>query len=192
MKLWLVRHAQPLIATGICYGQLDMPADDLATRQCARDLADALPEGTIAIASPLQRCEQLLHVLIGLRPDLTFKMDPKLMEMDFGNWEGRPWEDIPKQALDAWTADFGNYPAGGSGETVGQFMIRIAAAWDELPPVENVLWITHAGVVRAAGLVAQGTRQITRASQWPADAPAYGQWCTLDVPSATTGDQYTA
>lgn len=187
MKLWLVRHAQPLIATGICYGQLDMPADDLANSQCARNLADVLPQGTIVITSPLQRCEQLRPVLIGLRPDLTFKTDPKLMEMDFGAWEARPWANIPKQELDAWTADFGNYPVGGSGETVGEFMARIVAAWDELPAAENVLWITHAGVVRAASLVAQGTRQIADAGQWPADGPAYGQWCTLDVPPATTG-----
>ena len=99
--------------------------------------------------------------------------------MNFGKWEGQPWADIPKTQLDAWTADFANYPAGETGESVGQFMARVASAFDELPASKDVLWITHAGVIRAAQLLAKGTRHIERADQWPSAAPAYGQWCTL-------------
>lgn len=181
MKLWLVRHAQPLIAPGICYGQLNMAADPEATRQCAAALAKVLPGGICANASPLQRCEQLWPVLIGLRPDLSCKSDIRLKEMDFGSWEGQSWSAIPKTALDAWAADFSTHPAGGTGESVGQFMARVASAFDELPASKDVLWITHAGVIRAAQLLASGIRNIDRADQWPTTAPAYGQWCTLDV-----------
>lgn len=181
MKLWLVRHAQPLIAPGICYGQLDMDADPEATRNCAVALAKVLPKGIYANISPLQRCEQLWPILIGLRPDLSYKSDARLKEMNFGNWEGKPWSDIPKAALDAWTADFSSHPAGGTGESVSQFMARVASAFDELPASKDALWITHAGVIRAAQLLSGGTRRIERADQWPTAAPAYGQWCTLDV-----------
>ena len=48
MTLWLVRHAQPLIATGICYGQLDIPADLQATQTCAKELFKVLPKGIAA------------------------------------------------------------------------------------------------------------------------------------------------
>jgi alpha-ribazole phosphatase len=181
MTLWLMRHAQPLIEPGICYGQLNMPADAEANRACAAELAKLLPAGTTVVSSPLQRCEQLTPVLIGLRPDLTFKIDPKLQEMHFGTWEGCAWADIAKNELDDWTANFAHYPAGASGESVSQFMARVATAFDAIDPAQNTLWITHAGVIRAAQLIASGVRHITQADQWPADAPAYGQWCKLGV-----------
>ena len=181
MALWLMRHAQPLIGPGICYGQLNIPAETEATRACAAALAEVLPANTTVAASPLQRCEQLACVLIGLQPDFTVKIDPKLQEMHFGNWEGRAWADIAKTELDDWTANFTQYPAGTTGENVSQFMARVAAAFDAVNPAQDTLWITHVGVIRAARLIASGIRQVTRADQWPADGPAYGQWCKLDL-----------
>ena len=181
MTLWLVRHAQPLIDKGICYGQLDMPADANTTRICAEQLTRVIPRSITVITSPLQRCELLAPVLIGLQPDLAVKIDPSLQEMNIGQWEGRPWADIPQSELQAWTDDFANYPAGQTGESVTQFMARVAAAFDALDPTKDTLWITHAGVIRAATLIAQGIRHITAADQWPIEAPAYGQWCKLAV-----------
>jgi alpha-ribazole phosphatase len=179
--LWLVRHAQPLIAPGICYGQLDVPADVEATAACARTLAEALPHGIPIICSPLQRCEQLAHVLLGLRADLTYKIDPRLQEMDFGQWEGQRWDDIGAAALDAWVADFPHHRPGG-GESVQSFMHRVAAAWDEARGPSGAVWITHAGVIRAATLLQQGQRQIDQAAHWPAVAPGFGSWIQLSTP----------
>ncbi len=182
-QLWIARHAQPLIAPGICYGQLDVPADVEATAACALQLAKALPPGIRIICSPLQRCELLAHVLIGLQPDLTYKTDPRLKEMDFGQWEGQRWDDIGAAAIDAWVADFVHHRPGG-GESVGQFMRRVAAVWDETASAAGTptLWITHAGVIRAATLLQGGQHQITSAAQWPAAAPGFGRWVQLTVP----------
>ena len=178
--LWLVRHAQPLIAPGLCYGQLDVPADIDATAVCARALAKILPPDIHILCSPLQRCEQLAHVLIGLRPDLAYRTDPRLKEMDFGQWEGQHWDDIGAAAVDAWVADFVGYQPG-EGESVGQFMQRVAAVWDQTASASDAptLWITHAGVIRAATLLQAGQRQIASASQWPAAAPRFGGWVQL-------------
>jgi alpha-ribazole phosphatase len=181
MKLWLVRHAQPLIGPGICYGRHPVAADAGATAQCAQALARFLPEGCRVASSPLQRCEQLSRILQGLRPDLAYETDPRLQEMDFGQWEGRAWQDIAPAELQAWTDDFANYPAGGDGESVSQVMARVASAFDALRGPADTLWITHAGVMRAVHLLVRGVRQVARADQWPADAPAYGQWCTLEL-----------
>ena len=183
--LWLVRHAQPLIAPGVCYGQLDVPADVDATAACARELAKILPPGINIMGSPLQRCEQLTHALIGLRPDFSCKKDPRLKEMDFGRWEGRRWDDIGAPAIDAWVADFPHHRPGG-GESVGQFMQRVAAAWDEPREPAGTLWITHAGVIRAATLLHGGQRQIASASQWPVAAPGFGCWIQLTAPRSPT------
>jgi alpha-ribazole phosphatase len=173
--LWLARHAQPLIAPGVCYGQLDVAADALATAVCAHALAEVLPLGISIISSPLQRCEQLAQVLHGLRPDLAFKVDSRLKEMDFGDWEGRRWDDIGAAAIDAWVADFAHHRPGG-GESVSAFLQRVAAAWDETSGGAETLWITHAGVIRAATMLQSGQRQIAQASEWPAAAPAFGSW----------------
>lgn len=181
MKLWLLRHAQPLVDAGICYGRLDLAADAGATAECARELAARLPEGIRIISSPLQRCEQLAHALQSLRPDLTSKTDVRLQEMDFGRWEGRAWQAISPLDLHAWTTDFANYAAGHDGESVTAFMARVASAFDALQDQDDTLWITHAGVIRAVELLAQGVRRIERASQWPLDAPEYGQWRTLTL-----------
>lgn len=185
MKLWLARHAQPLVAPGICYGRLDLAADAAASADCARRLALALPAGIRVSVSPLQRCAQLAQALQALRPDLLCHTDARLQEMDFGRWEGRAWQDIAPAELAAWTDDFAHYAAGGTGESVSAFMERVGAAFDALTPApENAtLWITHAGVIRAAALLAQGIRHIDDARQWPQQAPGYGQWQTLALDS---------
>ena len=113
--------------------------------------------------------------------------------MDFGQWEGCAWQDIPRAELEAWTGDFAHYNVGHDGESVAAFMARVGAAFEGLTPQSQipamvprtmaqdsgVLWITHAGVIRAVELLAQGVRHIERANQWPVEAPKYGQWRTL-------------
>jgi alpha-ribazole phosphatase len=153
-----------------------MPADPLATQASARDLAAALPSGTRVLTSPLQRCSQLARELVRLRPDLSYGTDARLAEMDFGHWEGWRWDDIPKAAIDAWTADFGQFRFGGR-ESVQELMDRVAAAWAETrDAVRPTVWVTHAGVVRAAMLLHQGTTRVERSDQWPREAVAFGDY----------------
>lgn len=179
--IWLVRHAQPLVDAGVCYGALDLAADPEATQAAARALAASLPQGVLLISSPLQRCERLTQVLCGLRPDLSYKMDDRLREMNFGQWEGVPWAEIPATALTAWTThDFWQHRFGGA-ESVAEVMARVASLWDEVAQTDEPrVWITHAGVIRAATLIAQGVRTLSDASLWPAQAPAYGEWVCLE------------
>ena len=189
MKLWLVRHARPLIDPGVCYGAMDVPADEAATQATAAQLAIALPATRFLSTSPLQRCEQLAHCLQGLRPDLMPKTDTRLAEMNFGTWEGQHWDTIGETALTAWTADFPQHRPGG-GESVRTFMARVEAAIIQTVEQaadqgkggnDSAIWITHAGVIRAATLIAGGVRQIERADQWPVSGPAWGEWAVLDI-----------
>ncbi len=189
MTLWLVRHAQPLIAAGVCYGVLDVAADALATQTAAQSLASALPIGVQVLHSPLQRCVQLQQALQAMRPDLACQVDSRLAEMNFGSWEGRRWDAIARTELDAWTHEFATWRCGG-GECVQDFMTRVAAVWDESCDMRHqpIVWLTHAGVIRAAQLLAQGRRHIADASQWPQAAPAWGQWTTLEA-KCDSGDR---
>ncbi|MBP3979889.1 histidine phosphatase family protein [Acidovorax sp. JG5] len=184
-RLWLVRHAQPLVAAGTCYGALDVPADAAATQAAARRLAQALPKRVIAHHSTLQRCELLALATQALRHDLTIHPDARLREMDFGTWEGRAWDRIGQNAIDAWTADFALHRPGG-GDNLAALLARVAAALNEARQQarggSDVVWFTHAGVARCvAWLLAHGEGRIPRADEWPVPAPAWGEWAMHDL-----------
>lgn len=186
MTLWLVRHAPVLADPGLCYGATNLPADASATRAAAERLARSLPEGTRVVSSPLQRCELLAQILLGLRPDLIYTVDDRLREMDFGAWELRPWDEVPRADMDAWLADFADARPGGDGESVRTLMARVGAAWDDAlaAPPAPTLWVTHAGVMRAAMLLSLGVRLPAQAADWPDTALAFGELLQLPLSAA--------
>ena len=182
MKLWLVRHATPLVPPGTCYGQLDVAADATATATAAQALARALPAEVRLRASPLRRCEQLALSLQGLRPDLAYTTDARLAELDFGAWEGLRWDAIAPTAYDAWTADFAHYRPGG-GESLAALLERVqdALAAARSGGAEEA-WITHAGVARCVHWLLQtpaGTWP--SASDWSMPAPSFGAWQAWEI-----------
>lgn len=185
MQLWLVRHAQPLIGAGICYGVTDMAADAALTTAAAKSLALILPADTLCRISPLRRCQQLGAALALLRPDLSINSstctDVRLKEVDFGHFEGLPWAKIPRAAVDAWTADFGNHRFGGK-ESANEVLQRVKTALDDHVALraDNVLWITHAGVIRACSLVKQGIYRVDTTEQWPQAVVEFGQYKHID------------
>jgi alpha-ribazole phosphatase len=175
MKLWLLRHAAPLVEQGQCYGASDVAADPQGTLLAAQALATELPAGLEVRCSPLRRCRQLAQALETLRPDLAAGTDPRLAEMDFGRWEGRPWAAIGRHEFDAWTADFPGHRCGG-GESVALLMARVGAALaDTRRAGSDALWITHGGVVRAVRLLAAGIDLPRRADEWPRDGLGFGE-----------------
>ena len=178
--IWLVRHAQPLVEAGICYGATDMAADQAATRASALELARQLPQAARILSSPLRRGMQLTEELLRLRPDLRASADARLVEMDFGCWEGWRWDEIPRAAIDQWTAQFGHWRFGGR-ESVQELMDRVAGVWAETRAAgQPSAWITHAGVIRAATLLARGINSVQRSDQWPVVAPGFGAYLRLD------------
>ncbi len=176
-QLWLIRHPQVQIQAGICYGQLDVPSDFSCNAIQAQLLATILPLGLTIYYSPLQRCHHLAIALVALRNDLHIKLDPNLREMDFGEWEGKPWDEIPQNEIAAWTDNFLHYPAGG-GESVSVFMTRVNQSYQKFS--HTCAWITHAGVIRASHLL-HSKKIIVQASDWPIDVIPVGCHQTLEI-----------
>ena len=171
----------PVGAQGLCYGATDLSAGDAETLAAASRLAADLPPCTAVRCSPLKRCVQLRVQLLLLRPDLAAQADERIAEMSFGDWEGRQWNAIDPAGMRAWTDDFEHYRPGG-GESVHDFLARVAQAFDEaLAGRADMLWITHAGVIRAANLLAGGHRSCTIAAQWPSSGPAFGHYQELPL-----------
>ncbi len=186
-RLWLARHAQPLIGPGICYGRHDVPADAHATAQAAATLQAALPRRLVACRhSPLQRCEQLALDLKALRPDMTLDADDRLTELHFGLWEARGWNDIARADIDAWTDAFADHAPGG-GERLSAMLLRVADALADArraaarAPGADVLWITHAGVVRCVLWLQRHGGRLPRSEEWTDAAPAFGGWATVPL-----------
>ena len=172
--VWMVRHGHPLLPAGVCYGLTDVPADAQHTRVIARALAGDVPPGATLLSSPLLRCSSLARALHQLRPDLSLRMEPRIVEFDFGCWEGWRWDAIPKSALDAWTEQFAQHRFGGV-DCVQDMLDRVGAVWDEYrDAARSQVWITHAGVISAASLLAQGIRVIGKAETWPRQSPPFG------------------
>jgi alpha-ribazole phosphatase len=204
-RLWLVRHAQPLIASGICYGHLDVPAELEATQQAAKSFAISLAQARKNNAtslntepipiyvSGLQRAQQLADELCLALNDVKdlspvhIQTDLRLNEMDFGIWEAKAWSEIPKTAVEHWSADFAQHKFGGK-ESSQDVIDRVLAAYQatlkqaQISHSSDVIWITHAGVIRALNYLRKnGVHPIARAEQWPREAPGFGQWQCLDL-----------
>ncbi len=180
-SLWLLRHAPVLAEPGLCYGATDLEADAQATLAAAQRIAPLLPSGIVLRSSPLRRCAVLADAIVALRPDIRRQPDARLAEMDFGGWEGQPWSAVAREEFEAWTGDFADTPAGRHGESVRAFMRRVAAVHGEWRASDgDALWVTHAGVLRAVQLLAQGVACPERADQWPSDAAAFGDWRVIE------------
>ena len=145
MQLILVRHPQPDIAPGLCYGSTDVAASGAAIAQVAARLREAgLPGALPVFASPLARCALLAREL-----GVPVSFDARLAEMDFGAWEMRAWDAIPRAEVDAWAADLLHYRPGG-GENVLDVARRVAAFRDDLHQAAypGALLVCHAGTMR--------------------------------------------
>jgi alpha-ribazole phosphatase len=141
MQLVLVRHPHPGIAPGICYGRTDIAAPPAETARVAAALSEAgLPGALPVFASPLVRCADLARQL-----GAPVSFDARLAEMDFGAWEMRAWDTIPRAEVDAWAADLLGYRPGG-GENVLDVARRVAAFRAGLHA--PALLICHAGTMR--------------------------------------------
>lgn len=149
MELILVRHPRPLVGAGICYGSSDLAvAQDELTRVHA---SLRLPRAPV-FSSPLQRCAALARLL-----SAQVAFDANLAEMDFGDWEGRAWDDIPRAEVDAWAADLLHYRPGG-GENVIDVARRVASALDAIRAhgAGSAIVVCHAGTIRLMTALASG------------------------------------
>ncbi|WP_299134693.1 histidine phosphatase family protein [uncultured Amaricoccus sp.] len=136
------------MAEGVCYGRSDLALGPDFEAAANAALA-ALPAVARVVTSPLGRCRRLAERVAAAR-SLPLAEDARLIEFDFGAWEGRRWTDLPRNELDAWAADFRNARPHG-GESVAMLAARVEAALAEAPAGEPpLLWVTHAGVARAA------------------------------------------
>jgi alpha-ribazole phosphatase len=147
MDIYLIRHTRTAAETGLCYGRTDVAlsagfGEDLAM---LRQKLPALTGGCTVFSSPLTRCMRLAEML---SPNVT--PDDRLLELNFGLWEGRRFDEIDPDLLGRWTGNFVEAAPPG-GESFTDLVERVGAFWQDLVlrPHEQMLVVTHAGAIRA-------------------------------------------
>ena len=146
----LMRHGEPL--GGKKYrGQIDDPLSELGWQQMRNTVADHKPWDAI-VSSSLRRCSEFAEE-VSQRHTIPMQTDTRLVEIGFGEWEGRTAEELMQEdaerLLRFWSDPMNNTPPGA--ETLQEFEARVIAAWDELLvnyANKHVLLVGHAGMIR--------------------------------------------
>ncbi len=149
VDLYLVRHPRVIGGDGRCYGRLDLPLASDPQVAAAR-LRGLLPAAVVADAlvysSPASRCRALAGCF-----SAAPLLDPRLLEMHFGSWEGCLWDAIDRPALDAWAAEPLSFvpPGGESPQAVrARALAWVAEMQASHAPAQPLLVFTHAGPIR--------------------------------------------
>ena len=153
MRVALIRHPKPAIGRGVCYGRLDIGiAPGFSADMTLWDLRDFEPKAVIA--SPARRCRKLASAIAefaGVSP----VYDERLLELDFGDWEGQRWDSLPREAMDRWAADPISFAPPG-GESGASLIGRVSAVAAEL--TEDTVIVAHAGPLKLLPALIQGRK----------------------------------
>lgn len=130
------------VAPGTCYGRSDVACvepDAAALAAYRSQLARAH-----VVASPSRRCAQLARTL-----STDARLDPRLLEIDFGDWELRAFDTIDRAAIDAWAAAPWDF-APPRGESAARMAARALAVLDEIfaSAASHVVVVAHGGPLR--------------------------------------------
>ncbi len=130
-NIFLIRHTTPAVARGICYGQTDLDITESFAEEAEaiRKYLPFGPSGIVAVySSPLQRCSRLARHLF---PDHSPTLLPQLMEVHCGKWEMRSWDELPKEEVEPWMADFVQVRIPG-GESYLDLHQRVTQCWETI------------------------------------------------------------
>ncbi len=150
MEVVLVRHTSVAVPKGTCYGWSDVPlaptfeAEAEVTKGALRGL-----RFDKVFSSPLTRARKLAEYC-GYADAV---IDDRLKEMNMGDWEMKPFDEISDGNLQRWYDDFMHFSTT-NGEGFPDMYRRVSSFLDELGghPYERVAVFAHGGVLMCAGI----------------------------------------
>ncbi len=155
IEIYLIRHGQTdWNRDRICMGQKDVPLNQLGHEQAllAADRLREVPVTTI-VSSDLTRTIETAQPLAEIH-GLSVNTDAAFRELDYGDWQGIPQDELPRHYPEAFREDprldpLGFHPDGG--ERVRDLYGRVTSAFDrliELQRERTIALVAHGGVVR--------------------------------------------
>lgn len=161
-RIVLMRHAEPSAAAhGRCYGKLDVGLGARGRAQAAA-AASAFSAGdlSVVVSSPRIRAKETAQVL-ATAVDAPVHEDARLAEIDFGEFEGRTYEEIEASHPDAYAAWMNapttmRFPGGESFAAMKVRVLEAVRAIRSVHPGETIGLVSHGGVGRI--IIAQALR----------------------------------
>ena len=144
----LIRHTTPNIPTAICYGQMDVDVAESFSIE-AETVSGWLQSPDLILTSPLLRTSRLAEYL-ATQHRCEVRSHAGLMEMNFGDWEGRAWKAIARSEIEGWSADVLHYTPP-NGESAQQMMQRVQSLLEELAQLsqQQIAIVAHGGSIRS-------------------------------------------
>jgi probable phosphoglycerate mutase len=138
---------------GLVLGRADPELTEEGHLQAALLAARLAGEPVTAIlASPLLRARQTAEA-IGEACGVPVVLDDRLVEIDWGTWEGRPAGSLATSDVDRWKADKGTAPEGESLDSLAQ---RVESFCTEHVEDGLVVAVSHVSPIKAAAAWALG------------------------------------
>lgn len=144
--LIMLRHGRTEAnAHGLLQGRIDPPLDELGVQQAAAAAAWLGPVDRV-ISSPLQRAQETAAAF-----GVDVETDDRFIELNYGDWEGRPVRDVPAETWQRWRADLDFRPP--SGETLNELGARVRTGLEELVAQaerSNIVVVSHVSPIKAS------------------------------------------
>jgi broad specificity phosphatase PhoE len=193
-RFYFVRHGETeWNAAGRLCGRADVPLSTIGEEQ-ARLLAERLKpiQFEALYSSPLRRAVETAAI-VGGAITLGTRIDPRLIELSYGAWEGKTQEQsriLTPEIFERWERDpeVVSPPSGESGE---QLIERVKPFLAELPekhPTGNVLVVCHRTLCRLIVCYFKGIPLAEYRQRVPMDNAALnifewsaGHWSVLAV-----------
>ncbi len=145
MDIYLIRHTSVANDNNICYGQSNIPLSDSFVEE-AKAIKNYLSDDIQLISSPSIRCVRLSEFI-----SQGVVYDNRLLELNFGLWEGMEWSSISKGEIELWAKDIIYRPCP-NGECYNDLYKRATLFWDNIKTktcYTKIAVITHSGVIRS-------------------------------------------
>lgn len=163
MFITLVRHTSVAVPAGICYGQSDVDVSETFDTE-AQKVFEKLQLQTFdaVYSSPSSRCRKLAEFCGFAQPII----DDRLMELNFGDWELKPWNGIADTQLQKWYNNWIDEPPT-HGESFREMIQRVEEFFNEIKYLNNnhVIIFTHAGVIRSTNIICNKLSILTAFNQ---------------------------
>lgn len=138
-------------------GRADPPLTELGTRQAAlaaEAVARMFP--VRIVSSPLLRARQTAEAIATVTGH-TVDIDERLIELDYGSWEGTPLSEADAERVERWRRDSSFAPP--EGESLDVVGLRVAAFCLEVaetPELLPLVAVSHVSPIKAATAWALG------------------------------------
>ena len=145
MELFVIRHTEVQNPNNLCYGNYDISLKPNYEHK-SKIFFENLPNDLDQIySSPSKRCTDLLDL-----HNLNFNIHNDLRELDFGDWEGKKWDDIDQTHLNYWMGDYVNRSPKNGEKMIDLYKRSIEFTYKLVElDLQKILLVTHAGVIRS-------------------------------------------